>query len=103
MLLSVIRKNKSLEAKRNPAFDTNRFAKFMIYFMVAYWAAILLLLGVLLPPLFEEVSPAMEPYHIMNQGLIYILLADFLLRTMAQPAISNEVKPYLLLPIKKKM
>ena len=102
MLLSVIRKNKSLEAKRNPAFDTNRFAKFMIYFMVAYWAAILLLLGVLLPPLFEEVSPAMEPYHIMNQGLIYILLADFLLRTMAQPAISNEVKPYLLLPIKKK-
>ena len=102
MLLSVIRKNKNLEAKRNPAFDTNRFAKFMIYFMVAYWAAILLLLGVLLPPLFEEVSPAMEPYHIMNQGLIYILLADFLLRTMAQPAISNEVKPYLLLPVKKK-
>ena len=27
----------------------------------------------------------MEPYHIMNQGLIYLLILDFLLRFMLQP------------------
>lgn len=28
MLLSIIRQNQKLAAKRNPAFDRNRFAKF---------------------------------------------------------------------------
>lgn len=40
MLLSIIRQNQKLAAKRNPAFDRNRFAKFLIYFMVAFWAKI---------------------------------------------------------------
>lgn len=37
----------------------------------------------------------------MNQGLIYLLILDFLLRFMLQPAMSQEIKPYLLMPIKK--
>lgn len=37
-----------LAAKRNPAFDRNRFAKFLIYFMVAFWAAYLIFIGVML-------------------------------------------------------
>ncbi|EPT34237.1 DUF5687 family protein [Phocaeicola abscessus] len=101
MLFSIIRNNKKLATKRNPAFDTNRFAKFLIYFMVAYWAAFLLFMGVILPAAFEEISPAMEPYHLLNQGLIYILLADFVLRFTLQPPMSSELKPYLLLPVKK--
>lgn len=26
---------------------------------------------------FEDIFPSMEPYHIMNQGLIYLLILDF--------------------------
>lgn len=37
----------------------------------------------------------------MNQGLIYLLILDFLLRFMLQPAMSQEIKPYLLMPVKK--
>ena len=48
MLLSIIRQNQKLAAKRNPAFDRNRFAKFLIYFMVAFWAAYLIFIGVML-------------------------------------------------------
>ena len=101
MLYKIIRKNQKLGEKRNPAFDTNRFAKFLMYFMAVYWAAILLFMGVMLPLMFEETVPNMEPYHIMNQGFIYVLLADFLLRFIGQPAIAQELKPYLLMPVKK--
>ena len=101
MLYKIIKRNQKLAAKRNPAFDTNRFAKFLMYFMAVYWAAILLFLGVMLAPLFEEVVPNMEPYHIMNQGFVYVLLADFLVRFIGQPAVAQELKPYLLMPVKK--
>lgn len=101
MLLSVIRKNQKLAAKRNPAFDRNRFAKLLIYFMVAFWAAYLVFIGVGLFFAFEGIFPSMEPYHIMNRGLIYLLPVDFLLRFMVQPSISQEVKPYLLMPVRK--
>lgn len=77
MLLSIIRQNQKLAAKRNPAFDRNRFAKFLIYFMVAFWAAYLIFIGVMLSFAFEDIFPSMEPYHIMNQGLIYLLILDF--------------------------
>ncbi|WP_455671740.1 DUF5687 family protein [Phocaeicola sp.] len=102
MLLSIIRQNQKLAAKRSPMYDKNRFAKFLIYFMMAYWAALLLLMGVMLPAAFESGAPSMEPYHIMNQGLVYILIADFLVRFIVQSATSQEIKPYLLLPVKKK-
>ena len=101
-LYKIIKQNQKLAEKRNPAFDTNRFAKFLIYFMIVYWAALFLFFGVMLPFMFEELVPNMEPYHIMNQGFIYVMLADFLMRFMAQPSVSQEIKPYLLMPVKRK-
>jgi len=44
----------------------------------------------------------MEPYHIMNQGILYVMAGDFLMRFMAQPSVSQEIKPYLLMPVKRK-
>ena len=100
-LYKIIKRNQKLAAKRNPAFDTNRFAKFLMYFMAVYWAAILLFLGVMLPLMFEGIVPNMEPYHIMNQGFLYVMFTDFLIRFMGQPAVAQELKPYLLMPVKK--
>lgn len=101
-LYKIIKQNQKLAEKRNPAFDTNRFAKFLIYFMVVYWAAIFLFLGVSLPFMFEGLVPNMEPYHIMNQGILYVMAGDFLMRFMTQPSVSQEIKPYLLMPVKRK-
>ena len=98
----IIKQNQKLAEKRNPAFDTNRFAKFLMYFMIVYWAAIFLFLGVSLPFMFEGLVPNMEPYHIMNQGILYVMAGDFLMRFMAQPSVSQEIKPYLLMPVKRK-
>ena len=70
MLYTDIRKLQKLDAKRSPMFDKNRFAKFLMYFAVAFWAAYLIFFGVMLSFAFEEDSPNMEPYHVLNQGLI---------------------------------
>jgi len=101
-LYKIIKQNQKLAEKRNPAFDTNRFAKFLMYFMIVYWAAIFLFLGVSLPFMLEGLVPNMEPYHIMNQGILYVMAGDFLMRFMAQPSVSQEIKPYLLMPVKRK-
>ena len=101
-LYKIIKQNQKLAEKRNPAFETNRFAKFLTYFMIVYWAALFLFLGVTLPFAMEDIVPNMEPYHIMNQGILYVVAADFLIRFMAQPSVSQEIKPYLLMPIKRK-
>ena len=101
-LYKIIKQNQKLAEKRNPAFETNRFAKFLMYFMIVYWAALFLFFGVTLPFILEDIVPNMEPYHIMNQGILYVVAADFLIRFMAQPSVSQEIKPYLLMPIKRK-
>ena len=101
-LYKIIKQNQKLAEKRNPAFDTNRFAKFLMYFMIVYWAALFLFFGVTLPFMLEDIVPNMEPYHIMNQGILYVMVVDFLIRFMAQPSVSQEIKPYLLMPIKRK-
>ena len=101
-LYKIIKQNQKLAEKRNPAFETNRFAKFLMYFMIIYWAALFLFLGVTLPFMLEDIVPNMEPYHIMNQGILYIMIADFLMRFMGQPSVSQEIKPYLLMPVKRK-
>ncbi|MGL4851543.1 MAG: DUF5687 family protein [Phocaeicola sp.] len=102
MLLSILRKNKSLEAKRNPSLERNRFAKILIYFMVAFWAAYLIFFGVMLPFAFESGFPSMEPYHILNKGMLFLLVTDFLLRFVLQRPPAQEIKPYLLMPVSRK-
>lgn len=79
-------------------FEKNRFAKFLLVFNVAFWAAYLIFIGVMLYLALSEEAPHMEPYHLLNSGLPIILLLDFLVRFLMQvPA--QEVKPYLLLPV----
>ena len=100
MLLTEIRRNQKLAAKRNPMYDRNRFAKFLIYLFTAFWAAYLILIGVTLPIAFEEGFPTMEPYDVLNACLPGFLFIDFLLRFLF-PTPTQQIKPYLLLPVKK--
>lgn len=100
MIFFEIRKNRKLATRRSPMFEKNRFAKVFMYFGIAFWAAYLLFIGAMLPSAFQESFPGMEPYHILNKGLIIILFLDFLIRFML-PTPIQEIKPYLLLPVPK--
>lgn len=94
-----LRHNQKLANKRHPMFEHNRFAKIFIYSMGIFWGAYALFIGTILPFAFKEISPSMEPYHILHQGAIYLLLIDFIARFIFQKTPVQEVKPYQLLPI----
>ncbi len=101
MLLSDIRKNIKLEAKRHPMFEKNRFGKFYLYFMILFWIGYLIFFGITFALGFRKSVPHLEPYHVLNQGLIIILLIDFIFRFFFRKPPVQEIKPYLLLPVKK--
>lgn len=101
-LLKEVRAQRKLSEKRHPMYQNNKFGKGFVIFMGLFWGAYLILFGCVFPQLFREEFPGMEPYHILNKGMWYIFLADFGLRFMAQKLPSSEVKPYALLPVRKR-
>lgn len=101
MLFNELRKHGKLADKRHPMFEQNKFGKYFTIFMSLFWAGYLVFFGVVLALGLGE-SQNMEAYHLMNQGLFIILILDYLMRFPFQKLPTQEVKPYLLLPIKKK-
>lgn len=89
-----------LTSKRNPMFEKNRFAKVWIYIGVGFWACYLIFLGVVFALGFSE--GGRESYQVLNSGLIIFLVIDFLIRFPFQQTPTQEVKPYLLMPVRKK-
>ncbi len=95
-----LRRHGKLAVKRHPMYEKSKFAKFWMYFMAIFWAGYLMFFGTLFA--FAMDDGAREPYHVMNSGLIFVLFIDFLIRIPFQKTPVQEVKPYLLLPVKRK-
>lgn len=101
-LLKEIRIQRKLAEKRHPMYQNNKFGKGFMIFMGIFWGAYLVLFGCVFPIMFRETAPGMEPYHVFNKGMWFLFLADFGMRFMAQKLPSSEVKPYALLPVRKR-
>lgn len=94
-----LRKHGKLAAKRNPMYEKNKFGKFWMYFMAIFWAGYLMFFGTTFAFAFD--GGATEAYHVMNSGLIFVLVLDFIMRFPFQKTPTQEVKPYLLLPARR--
>ena len=102
MIFNELRKHGRLAAKRHPMYEKNKVAKILGYVMGAFWAGYLIFFGTTFAFGFSDMVPNREPYHVMNAVvLIFILALDFLLRVPLQKTPTQEVKPYLLLPVKR--
>lgn len=102
MLFRELRRHGKLAAKRHPMYEKNRFGKLITKIMGLFWIGYLIFFGVSIPMILKESLPNMEPYHLLNSGLFIIWGIDFLSRFPFQKTPTQEIKPYLLLPIKKK-
>lgn len=101
MIFYDLYKHQKLANKRHPMFEKNKFGKFFMYFMALFWLAYLLFIGIMLGLAIPEATPNMEGYHTFNQYALPIILGiDFLLRFIFQIPPSQEIKSYLLFPIK---
>ena len=99
MLFFDLRKQKKLADERNPMFEQNRAGKYLMYFMSLFWIGYLIFFGTLFA--FALDDEGKEPYHMINAGLLFFSIIDFCLRIPFTKTPSQEIKPYLLLPIKR--
>lgn len=100
--LSLIRelcRLRKIASKRHPMYDQNKFAKYLIGFSLILGAVYLIMFGFLFTAMFREMFPSMEPYHIFNKGMIYLLIADFFMRLSMTKLPVQEIKPFVLLPM----
>lgn len=102
MIFNELRKHGQLASKRHPMYEKNKAAKVLGYVMATFWAGYLIFFGTTFAFGFADMVPNREPYHVMNAVvLIFILALDFMLRVPFQKTPTQEVKPYLLLPVKR--
>lgn len=102
MIFNELRKHGRLASKRHPMYEKNRIAKILANIMAVFWAGYLIFFGITFAYGFADMVPNREPYHVMNAAaLIFILALDFILRIPFQKTPTQEVKPYLLLPVKR--
>lgn len=94
-----LRRHGRLADKRHPMYVKSRFTRFWMYFMAVFWAGYLIFIGTTFAFGLED-APT-EPYHILNSGLVFVLALDFLMRFPFQRTPTQEVKPYLLLPVRR--
>lgn len=100
-LYRLLRKQDRLKDERNPMFDKNRFMKFLGVFMWLYYAALLILLGVTLPLGMADTFNGVAAFHVLDGGLVYVLVTDFWCRALMQESPSQRIRPYTLLPIRR--
>ena len=97
LLFKLISKNKKIAEKRHPMFERNRFMKIFAYGMIAFMACYLIFFAVVFANAFSDLS--IEASDMLNQGIIFFLIIDFMVRFGMQETPAQEVKPYKLMPI----
>ena len=100
-LYKLIRRNDSLKDERHPMLEKNRFMKMLSIFMFLYNAAILVLMGVMLPMGFRGMYNGVSAFHVMDGLVLYLLMTDFWMRFMLQETPAQRGRPYALLPIRR--
>ena len=84
---------------RSASFATNLALKILIGFLVAYFMIVFLALGVGAYFILKKMD--LEPLATVNQFLIYYFVFDLMIRLMIQKIPVLNIRPLLILPIKK--
>jgi len=95
-----LRHHSKLHLKRHPMREANKFSRYMLNLGIVASASYLVFFGVLFGVGFSA-SSNLEPYYIMNKGLLIVFLIDFKLRFFYQQLPAQEITPYLTMPIKR--
>ena len=98
-LYRLIEQTEALKDLRHPMFEKNRFMKFLVWFMIAYYAALMILMGVSLG--FGLKGDYSAAYHRLDGGFFYLLIIDFWMRFIMQETPAQKAQAYALLPIRR--
>lgn len=94
----------SLEWKsfsRSASFGKNLALKLVMGFLVAYFLLSFLVLGITLYSILQDSFPGQKPLIIVNNAVLFWMAIDLVLRFFMQSLPVVNIKPLLVLPIKK--
>ncbi len=83
-------------------FAENKLGSYMIGLSALFWVGYLAILGISFANSLPKLVLNYEPYHIISGYLPVLLAVDFLLRFGLQKTPAQQIKPFLVLPIKRK-
>jgi len=86
---------------RSPMWHKNLVLNLVIGFFLFLFGVHLLMLGILLSKILEELAPDRNQFDLFNGILIYYFLADLVIRFMMQSLPRLTIESYLHLPIRK--
>ena len=98
-LYRLLQRTEALKDERHPMFERNRFMKFLMWFMVAYYAALMVIMGVSMG--FGLKGDYSAAYHRLDGGFFYLLIIDFWMRFLMQETPAQKAQNYALLPIRR--
>lgn len=99
-LLRLINKQHKLRTRRDPMFESGKLIKFFLGVIFVAIIGEAIFIGSLLG--FEmSTSTSLEPYYIMNRGLLIILLLNWGIRFCIQKLPTQQIAPYATLPIRR--
>ncbi len=84
---------------RSASFATNLALKILLGLAVLYFMAIFIFMGIFTYDILEEME--MDPTDFIHRYMIYYVVADLLLRLLMQKIPVMNIRPMLILPIKK--
>lgn len=87
--------------RRSSFFEKGLAIKILMALGALYFAGLAVLAGVGIFFIFKEAMPDQDPFMMINNYLIYWVLADLALRYFLQQLPVMNIKPMLLLPVKR--
>ena len=97
-LYPILRNHQKLSEKRSPMLTQGKVAKFMAYLMVGLLVMHLIGFSISLALIATDMKST-TAYEFMYSFLPFTMTLDFFARFMLQQTPSQQVKPYVLLPI----
>lgn len=88
--------------RRSSFFEKGLAIKILMVLGALYFAGLAILAGVGIFFIFKKAIPEQDPFLLINNYLIYWVLADLALRYFMQQLPVMNIKPMLLLPVKRK-
>lgn len=89
------------EATRSNIWQRNVAANIGIGFLMLIMMSYLLMLGLFIDPILEQLYPDEDPVVIFNSILVYYFLADLFIRYMMQALPTFNIESFLHLPVKR--
>lgn len=86
---------------RSASFSKSIGAKILIGFFALYFAVCFLIVGIFSFKIIQKTFPEQDPLVLVNSFLMYAIVGDLIFRYMMQKLPVMNIKPLLILPIKK--